>query len=65
MRVIIHSERVARKMEIKNPRLFGVIFSNRDFSIKETWGKNQFNSSFSAPLSYDIPDLFEVEYEND
>ena len=37
---------------IKNmpPGLFGLNKTNRDFSLKETWGKNQFNSSFPAAL---------------
>ena len=30
--------------------LFGIENSNRDFSKKESWGKNQFNSSFPAAL---------------
>ncbi len=38
-------------MEISNPRLFGVSKSNRDFNNPETWGKNQFNSSFPASLA--------------
>ena len=33
------------------PALFGVKKSNRDFSLKKTWGKNQFNSSFPASLA--------------
>lgn len=33
------------------PGLFGLKHSNRDFELKETWGKNQFNSSFPAALS--------------
>lgn len=33
-----------------SPRLFGLSRTNRDFSQKETWGKNQFNSSFPAAL---------------
>ncbi|MDO4879361.1 MAG: HindVP family restriction endonuclease [Neisseria sp.] len=32
------------------PHLFGLNRSNRDFSNRETWGKNQFNSSFPAAL---------------
>lgn len=32
------------------PSLYGVHNSNRDFSLKDTWGKNQFNSSFPASL---------------
>jgi len=36
---------------IKNiPSLFGLSKTNRDFSRKESWGKNQFNSSFPASL---------------
>lgn len=33
-----------------NPSLFGIQYSNRDFSQKDTWWKNQFNSSFPASL---------------
>ena len=33
------------------PRLFGIKNSNRDYSDPETWGKNQFNSSFLAALA--------------
>lgn len=33
------------------PGLFGIKHSNRDFSQKEAWGKNCFNSSFPAALS--------------
>ncbi|WP_164674548.1 HindVP family restriction endonuclease [Spirulina subsalsa] len=32
------------------PKLFGLKYSNRDFSLKKYWGKNQFNSSFPAAL---------------
>lgn len=32
------------------PALFGLKHSNRDFTQQETWGKNQFNSSFPAAL---------------
>lgn len=32
------------------PALFGIHKSNRDFTQKDTWGKNQFNSSFPASL---------------
>lgn len=31
--------------------LFGLKYSNRDFSKKECWGKNQFNSSFPTSLA--------------
>lgn len=31
--------------------LFGIIHSNRDFTQADTWGKNQFNSSFPAGLT--------------
>lgn len=37
-------------MEIKKPGLFGIKHSNRDFTVKESWGKNQFNASFPAAL---------------
>ena len=37
--------------ENNKPSLFGIKHSNRDFSDKDTWGKNQFNSSFPAALS--------------
>ena len=32
------------------PGLFGLENTNRDFALKESWGKNQFNSSFPASL---------------
>ncbi len=35
---------------INKPHLFGLDNSNRDFSLKDTWGKNQFNSSFPVAL---------------
>lgn len=38
-------------MPEQNPGLFGVQYSNRDFSLTDTWGKNQFNSSFPAGLA--------------
>lgn len=34
-----------------SPRLFGITNSNRDYSNPESWGKNQFNSSFPASLA--------------
>ncbi len=36
--------------EQENPHLFGLDNSNRDFTAKDSWGKNQFNSSFPAAL---------------
>ena len=33
------------------PGLFGLVNSNRDFTRKRYWGKNQFNSSFPAALA--------------
>ena len=36
---------------IEKPRLFGIEKSNRDYSKPDTWGKNQFNSSFPAALA--------------
>ncbi len=41
--------------------LFGLVHSNRDFTDKRAWGKNQFNSSFPASLS---AYLFEKGLEN-
>jgi hypothetical protein len=35
----------------KQPSLFGLKYSNRDFTKKQSWGKNQFNSSFPAALT--------------
>ena len=32
------------------PSLYGLKKTNRDYTKKETWGKNQFNSSFPASL---------------
>ena len=37
--------------EIIKPSLFGIKHSNRDFSDKDSWGKNQFNSSFPTALA--------------
>lgn len=37
-------------MKNNKPALFGLEHSNRDFSYKDSWGKNQFNSSFPASL---------------
>jgi hypothetical protein len=34
----------------QQPALFGLTHSNRDFTQKEAWGKNCFNSSFPASL---------------
>ncbi len=34
-----------------SPSLFGVAASNREFSKKEAWGKNQFNTSFPVSLA--------------
>ena len=38
-------------MTKQKPGLFGVKYSNRDFAQSDTWGKNQFNSSFPAGLT--------------
>lgn len=32
------------------PSLYGIKKSNRDFSLRDSWGKNKFNSSFPASL---------------
>lgn len=37
-------------MSKESPSLFGLSKTNRDFSKKDSWGKNQFNSSFPASL---------------
>ena len=37
-------------MKNDQPSLFGLKKTNRDFTQRETWGKNQFNSSFPAAL---------------
>lgn len=37
--------------QTNQPRLFGINHSNRDYTIPDTWGKNQFNSSFPASLA--------------
>ncbi|OFX25670.1 MAG: restriction endonuclease [Bacteroidetes bacterium GWA2_31_9] len=38
-------------MTKQKPGLSGVTYSNRDFTQADTWGKNQFNSSFPAGLT--------------
>ena len=38
-------------MDNDKPRLFGIEHSNRDYTNPDTWGKNQFNSSFPASLA--------------
>jgi hypothetical protein len=38
-------------LETIKPGLFGIKYSNRDFELVETWGKNQFNSSFPVSLA--------------
>jgi len=38
-------------MTEQKPGLYGITHSNRDFSQADTWGKNQFNSSFPAGLT--------------
>ncbi|MDO4295105.1 MAG: HindVP family restriction endonuclease [bacterium] len=35
----------------EKPGLFGIYRSNRDYTKPDTWGKNQFNSSFPAALA--------------
>jgi hypothetical protein len=35
----------------QQPGLFGLTNSNRDFTKKDSWGKNQFNNSFPASLA--------------
>ena len=43
-------------IENSKPSLFGIRHSNRDFGDKDSWGKNQFNSSFPAALSAYLAD---------
>lgn len=38
-------------MTKKQPGLYGITYSNRDFTQADTWGKNQFNSSFPVGLT--------------
>lgn len=38
------------KKAVVTPSLFGIKHSNRDFSTKDSWSKNNFNSSFPASL---------------
>lgn len=38
-------------MTEQKPGLYGITHSNRDFLQADTWGKNQFNSSFPAGLT--------------
>lgn len=35
---------------MSSPGLYGIKKSNRNFSLKDSWGKNKFNSSFPASL---------------
>jgi hypothetical protein len=39
------------KEVLKKPGLFGLTYSNRDFSKILSWGKNQFNSSFPVAVT--------------
>jgi hypothetical protein len=48
-------------MTKEKPGLFGIKHSNRDFTQENTWGKNQFNSSFPASLS---AYLYSKNFEN-
>lgn len=38
-------------LNLPTPKLFAIENSNRDFSKKESWGKNQFNNAFPASLA--------------
>lgn len=38
-------------LQEQKPALFGIKHSNRKFESKDSWGKNQFNSSFPAALA--------------
>nr|P24599.1 RecName: Full=Type II restriction enzyme HgiDI; Short=R.HgiDI; AltName: Full=Endonuclease HgiDI; AltName: Full=Type-2 restriction enzyme HgiDI [Herpetosiphon aurantiacus]CAA38937.1 restriction enzyme [Herpetosiphon giganteus] len=37
--------------QLNQPGLFGITNSNRDFTKKEAWGKNQFNNAFPIALA--------------
>ena len=41
-------------MSKESPSLFGLSNTNRDFSKKDSWGKNQFNSSFPDNKTCDL-----------
>jgi hypothetical protein len=43
-------ERFIKMPDSVAPGLFGLLSSNRDFTSRQSWGKNQFNSSFPAAL---------------
>ena len=32
------------------PALYGITHSNKDFTLRDSWGKNQFSSTFPAAL---------------
>lgn len=41
---------MSKKILVDKPGLFGLVHSNRNFTHKDSWGKNCFNSSFPASL---------------
>ena len=52
---------MSKELSNQQPGLFGIRYSNRDFTQKGAWGKNCFNSSFPAALcSY----LYSCNLEN-
>lgn len=47
------AKKVKQKIQLVegvDPGLFGQKYSSRDYRYEESWGKNQFNSSFPASL---------------
>jgi len=49
--LFLDSHKLIQAISMKQAQLFGLKHSNRDFSLKSSWGKNQFNSSFPASLT--------------
>ena len=52
---MFYNQNVKKEQKIITPSLYGLKYSNRDFTQRETWGKNQFNSSFPASLTAFLP----------
>lgn len=50
MSEVFMAEKKAGESGVATPALYGISHSNRNFSDKYCWGKNQFNSSFPVAL---------------
>lgn len=50
MTKVFMTKKESKAAEVKTPALYGILHSNRNFSDKYCWGKNQFNSSFPVAL---------------